>query len=223
MRITRGAMADELEEFLSPSTRLDLKSTALDYVLGLTGSTDGVKLLRKDTRILKQLLEILTDTTQPLLSRDAHLAVLNASADAQIARHLVELDVVPRLLELAVDPEWSDADKLCMTLSNLTRGEAGSLAATHALTREGGTVTLSKLVDIFGRVGYSTHSNYDYLATVFSNISQIPLARQLFLDKEKCLLPRLLPHTQSESLTRRGGIVGLLKNLCFQVGMWRVV
>ena len=223
MRKTRGGdnMAGELEElcqFLTPSARLDLRSTALDYVLGLTGSKDGVKLLRNHARVLQQLLELAADTSQPLLCRDAHLAVLNASADAALAESIIALDAVPRMLQLAADPEWKEADKLCMTLSNITRTEAGSVAVLRALTEETASVTLYQLVDVFGRIGYNKNANYDYLATVFSNISQLHTARLLFLDREKCIIPRLLPYTQSESLTRRGGVVGLLRNICFQVG-----
>ena len=62
------------------------------------------------------------------------------------------------------------------------------------------------------------HSNYDYLATVFSNISHLAEIREVFLDRDKCVLPHLQPYTQSGSLTRRRGIAGLLRNLCFQVG-----
>ena len=220
---TLHAMADELEElcqFLAPSTRLDLRSTALDYVLGLTGSKDGVKLLRNHARILQQLLELTADTSQPLLCRDAHLAVLNASADPALANSIIALDAIPRLLQLVADPEWKESDKVCMILSNITRTEVGSVTVSKALTEETSTasVTLYQLVDIFGRIGYNEHANYDYLASVFSNISQLHAARLLFLDREKCIVPRLLPYTQSKSLIRRGGVVGLLRNLCFQVG-----
>ena len=224
MRITRGPaiiMASQLQElcqFLTPSTRLDLKSTALEYVLGLTGSTEGVKLFRTHTKVLQQLLELTADTSQPEVSKNAHLAVLNASADAEVADSLIELRVIPRLLELVADPEWSEADKVCMMLSNLSRSEPGSVALLRALTEEGAKITLYQLVDIFGRIGYNKNADYHYLATVFSNMSQLQAARLLFLDREKCIIPRLLPYTQSESLTRRGGVVGLLRNLCFQVG-----
>ena len=214
-------MADELKElcqFLTPSSRLDLRSTALDYVLGLTGSKDGVKLLRNHARVLQQLLELIADTSQPLLCRDAHLAVLNASADPALANSIISVDAVPRLLQLVADPEWKEADKVCMTLSNITRIEAGSMAVSRALTEKTASVTLYQLVDIFGRIGYNKNANYDYLATIFSNISQLHAARLLFLDREKCIVPRLLSYTQSKSLTRRGGVVGLLRNLCFQVG-----
>ena len=214
----------ELCEFLSPSARLDLRSTALDNVLGLTGSSEGLALLRKHTRLLQRLLELAGDSSQPVLCRDSHLALLNASADAELAESLVRLDAAPRLLERVVDPKWKEADKVCMTLSNLTRWEIGSSAVSRALAGSGGcSVSLYKLVDVFGRVGYSKHANYDYLATVFSNISQLGLVRKMFLNRDKCVVPSLLHYTQSSSLTRRGGIVGLLRNLCFQVGTHRVV
>ena len=212
-------MADELEElcqFLSPSARMDLRSTALEYVLGLTGSSEGMRLLSGHPRALQQLLDLAGDTSQQAVSRDAHLALLNASADPQLAESLVSLGAVPRLLERAVDPESREADKMCMTLSNLTRTEPGLLSVSSVL--KNGTVTLHKLVDIFGRVGYNKHANYDYLATVFSNISRLAEVREVFLDRDKCVLPRLLSYTQSGSLTRRRGIAGLLRNLCFRVG-----
>lgn len=214
---------EELCQFLTLSTRLDLKSTALDYVLGLTGSTEGIKLLRRHPRILQQLLELTADTTQPAVSRDAHLAVLNASADTSVADALIELNVVPRFLELVANPEWKEADKVCMILSNLSRSEVGARAVSRALSGENTKVTLYQLVDIFGRINYNKNANYHYLATVFSNISQLSAARLLFLDQEKCIIPRLLPYTQSESLTRRGGVVGLLRNLCFQVGQCKCI
>ena len=208
----------ELCEFLSPSARLDLRSTALDYVLGLTGSPEGLRLIGEHTKLLQQLVELAGDSGQPVVSRDAHLALLNASSDAGVAESLVGLGAVPRLLERVVDPDWKESDKICMTLSNLTRGESGSLAVSRALRDS--RIPLYKLVDVFGRVGYSKHANYDYLATVFSNISQLAVVREMFLERGKCLVPRLLPYTQSPSLTRRGGIAGLLRNLCFQVGMF---
>ena len=103
-------------------------------------------------------------------------------------------------------------------MSNLSRSEPGSVALLRALTEEDAKVTLYQLVDILGRIGYNKNADYHYLATVFSNMSQLQAARLLFLDREKCIIPRLLPYTQSESLTKRGGVVGLLRNLCFQVG-----
>ena len=230
MRDTVMASAGELEEleelkelcqFLTPGTRLDVKSTALDCVLGLTGSVDSIELLKKHRSVLKQLLDLTTDTQQPVVSRDAHLVLLNASADKELAKSLLDLDIVPRLLEFVVNPEWVEADKVCTILSNLTSTEEGAATVVKALTADGTKVTLHQLVDIFGRMNYNKNVNFHYLATLFSNISQLSTARLLFLDRQKCIVPRLLPFTQAEnSVVRRGGVVGLLRNLCFEVGVF---
>ena len=107
-------MADELCQFLSPSARMDLRSTALEYVLGLTGSPEGVRLLSGHPRALQQLLDMGGDTSQQAVSRDAHLALLNASADPQLAESLVSLGGVPCLLKQAVDPEWLEKQTRCV-------------------------------------------------------------------------------------------------------------
>ena len=216
-------MSDALKElcgFLSPSARLDLRTAALDYVLGLTGSAEGLELLSRDAeQVLRRLLELAEDASQPAnLCRDAHLALLNASAEPQLAETLVELGVGPRLLDWVVNPDRREADTICKIISNLTRTESGSQAVTRAMAT-GSSVSLHKLVEIFGLVEHhSSGTNHDYLATVFSNISRLSKARELFLDRERCVVPLLLPHTQSKSLVRRQGIAGLLRNLCFQVG-----
>ena len=224
MRNTVMASAGELEElcqFLTPSTRLDVKSTALDYVLGLTGSVDGIELVKKRRSVLKQLLDLTMDTRQPVVSRDAHLALLNASADKELAKSLLELDVVPRLLEFVANPEWVEADKVCTILSNLTSTEEGAATVVKALTADRAKVTLHQLVDIFGRMDFNKNANFHYLATLFSNISQLSAARLLFLDRRKCIVPQLLLFTQADaSVVRRGGVVGLLRNLCFEVGVF---
>jgi len=74
-------------------------------------------------------------------------------------------------------------------------------------------------VDIFDRKGFNPNADFHYLATVFLNMSQSFAGRELFLDRKLCLIPRLLPYTQYQgSSVRRGGVVGLLKNLCFEIG-----
>lgn len=53
------------------------------------------------------------------------------------------------------------------------------------------------------------------LGPIFSNLSQVEKARDLLCDPVTDILPRLLPFTQyEESILRKGGIIGLLKNIC---------
>ena len=232
--LTWQKMSAELQEllsFLSLNSRLDLKSTALTYILGLTGSEDGRALIKSNVAIVKLLVEMTTDV-QPAIAKDSNLVLLNLSSSKDVAEIMLALNIIPKLLSLLVNPDYAHSDAVCMTLSNLTQSEKGSelfvaavMSSEHAQREELISVatpdvpTLYQLVDIFDRKGFNKNANFHYLATVFLNITQVSVARQLFLDQKKCILPRLVPYTQFyDSEIRRGGIVGLLRNLCFEVG-----
>ncbi len=220
----------DLLSFMSRDVRLDIKCTALKYVLGLTGSQDGKEWIQSNEEIFVMLLDLFTDQNK-IISKEAHLAVVNLSAEPEMGIYLSKF--IPHFLHHLQNPEWINADKLCTILSNLSRYEdsQGLKVLFQALTdkkdgdskcREGGDVaiTLYRLVDIFDRWKvYNKNADFHYLASVFLNLSQLIEARLLFLDRSKCILPRLLPYTHfADSRIRRGGIVGLLKNLCFEVG-----
>lgn len=80
---------------------------------------------------------------------------------------------------------------------------------------------LDRLVAAFTKIDFNKHKqSLNYLAAVFSNLSQTSIFRSLVAKSETRLLPRLLPFVQHEtSLIRRGGIVGLLKNICFDTSL----
>lgn len=214
-------MADRLDEllaFLRPDIRQDLRHTALEVVLGLTGSEDGCALIKQRVDSLSLLLDLMLDK-EPAVARNAYLALVNLSAIEEFAMKLVSLGVLRRLLSLLTDPSWVHADLGCTLLANLTREPSRAEAFVKELTAPGDGPSLHQLVDIFDRRGFNSHAQLHYLATVFSNITQVAAARQLFLNRSKCILPRLLPYVQfKDSLIRRGGVVGLLRNLCFEVG-----
>lgn len=55
-----------------------------------------------------------------------------------------------------------------------------------------------------------------FTGPIFSNITQIAESRDLFCKDESGLLNRLLPFMKyDESIVRKGGTVGLLRNICF--------
>lgn len=213
----------ELLSFLSLNTRLDVKCTALGYVLGLTGSKAGKEWIKNNRDILGKLLDLLDDHNE-IVSKDAHVAIVNLSADQEMVDYL--LSSIPLFLCHLQNPQWIHADKLCTIISNLSHFEIGARCLFKALSEAESSeeknkgVTFCRLVDIFDQwKSYNRSANFHYLASVFLNLSQIREARQLFLDRSKCILPKLLPYTQfAGSHIRRCGIAGLIKNLCFEVG-----
>lgn len=86
---------------------------------------------------------------------------------------------------------------------------------------EGRDDYIPRLVMCFTIVKYnSTGCKLDYLGPIFSNLSQHARGRALICNQQLGLFQRLLPFTYfKESVVRRGGTVGLVKNVCFDTSL----
>ena len=80
---------DELLEFLADGKRLDIQMVALDQVLGLTGSPEGLKALKAHLQPLVKILCSLLTGKSELLSKDAAKALVNITADAEMAKDIL--------------------------------------------------------------------------------------------------------------------------------------
>ena len=204
----------QLVSFLKKDARVDLKVSALSYVLGLTGSPDGLDCIYAHKEILLPALLELTEDELNAIANDSYLALVNIAANSRLARELVLLHVTPKLLTLLLHPKCTD--HVSMILSNLTRSDEGSKAVLDVLQSDNSDLQLHQLVGLFCT---NRTTKFHYIATVFSNISQLPSGHRLFLNPQQCVLQRLLPFiSYQDSLVRRGGIVGLVRNLCFETG-----
>ncbi|XP_060925642.1 protein HGH1 homolog [Limanda limanda] len=208
--------AAELPSFLSPGTRPDVKGHTTEYILGLSGNRDGCRFLRTKPDILVALFALTSDPSMTIVKNCYHIFI-NLSADEILHKVLVEdVKVVPVLLKNFVDPECSFSDQSCKILSNLTRHVKTCKTVFPVLQEE---VGLTKLVEIFCTEGFNKKANLHYLGPLLSNLTQLPEARNYILDKDRCVFQRLLPYTQYQtSALRRGGVVGTLRNCCFDHG-----
>ncbi|XP_078393171.1 protein HGH1 homolog, partial [Cetorhinus maximus] len=204
----------ELLGFLTLDTRVDVKGQATECVLGLTGSKDGRSFLGQSVDILRALLALTKDPSRAVV-KDCYYALVNLSADATMHRALFrDVRLVPALLANLLDPEYDFSDQICSILSNLSREEGTCVGVFRAIQNEG--PGLAKIVDIFCTDGYNKMVELHYLGPLLSNLTQLPEARKFMLDKDRCVVQRLLPYTQYEdSSVRRGGVVGTLRNCCF--------
>ena len=89
--IKMGAKS-ELEELLDflASGRLDLQMLALDQVLGLTGSPEGLLALRPHLESLTKTLCSQLAGKSEVLCKDAAKAMVNITADAVAAKQILE-------------------------------------------------------------------------------------------------------------------------------------
>ena len=115
----------EILQFLELNSRPELKSVALDNILGLTASEDGVELLKNFKQLFLPLANIALQDKSEALRKDAALALINLSADKETASKMLDYGddsekLVMKLWQMITDEIYPSADPACMVLSNLT-------------------------------------------------------------------------------------------------------
>nr|CAG4640999.1 EOG090X08WK [Eulimnadia texana] len=210
-----GSELTEIFQFLTLDSRIDVKSLALHHILGLTGTKEGRELLKGHIGSICKHLFVLLDDLQPAVAKDALLALLNLAADKDLVPEITsncQSEIEKLVHNIILNPESNLADPACAFLANLTRPKLGTEAVYPLLEKD-----LDKIVDAFCQESFNKKgANLHHLASVLSNLSQLPSMRNYLLDQSKCMLQRLVTFTDYEkSIIRKGGVIGLLKNCCF--------
>ncbi|XP_066265607.1 protein HGH1 homolog [Branchiostoma lanceolatum] len=207
---------EEMLPFLSLTSRPNVRATAMQYLLGVTASKNSAEFFLKNKAFIEKILS-LTEDSEASIAKDSYLCLINLTAYGKFCKVLLEdYDPVPKFVHTVTDPESKFADSACMILSNVTREESGAEKVLDSLVK--GDVGLAKVVEVFCQEGYNKKGKQlHYIGPMLSNLTQLREARQFILDRERCVVQRLLPFTQYQgSVIRRGGIVGALKNCCFE-------
>ncbi|XP_060897256.1 protein HGH1 homolog [Labrus mixtus] len=206
--------AAELLSFLGPGTRLDVKGQATGYILGLSAHSDGCRFFRSKPDLLKAMFALTSDPSIAIV-KDCYHVFINLTADETLHQVLVaDVNILPVLLKNLQDPEYPFSDQICTILSNLSRHKK-TCKTVFKVLQEG--VGLAQLVEIFCTEGYNKKAKLHYLGPLLSNLTQLPEARNYLLDKDRCVVQRLLHFTQFQgSVVRRGGVIGTLRNCCFE-------
>ncbi|CAD7092692.1 unnamed protein product [Hermetia illucens] len=211
----------ELLQFLDLNQRLDLKAVALSHVLSLTGSAEGRKLILEFPELMQAVVKLTTDKTHTI-AKDATLALINLTGDESGAVTLHEAcqscpetsGIIPWSLEQIVDEKSKLADPWCMVLSNLSRAESLSTKVLDEIDKDEKLILL--LANAFSRIGYNKEAKLHYIASIFCNLTQSSRGRKLLCESKHNLLQKLLPFiSYQDNIIRRGGIIGVLKNICF--------
>jgi len=225
----------EISEYLNPNTEFGLRLCALNHVLHVTASADGRELLLKVPEMLKQLVTFVQDSDASI-SKCAAQALVNITGDeagtnamliisesssstekniSSLATQESSQNLIKICMRTIMDKSSTLADLCCMILSNMTR-------PFHLVDRvitliEQSGYSWDEIVAAFTAKQYNTTGDkLHYLGPVFSNLSQSPRVRRYLMDRDRCVIQRLLPFTEySDSLIRRGGVVGTLKNCTF--------
>lgn len=154
-----------------------------------------------------------------MIAKDAALCLINLSSNEDCVGKLLDLEisVIEILSPFILDPDSQIADPCCMILSNLTRPiQYTDKIIDHI---EKSKYTFEDYINVFTKPNYNKKgSGMHYLAPFFSNLTQSVRVRGYITDKNKNLLLKLLPFVSyKESIIRRGGVVGAVRNCCFDV------
>lgn len=217
-------LLDELVGFVKSNERLDVKSLALHHILSLTGDFESRKLLIRHVDAVDVLTKLAFDETeQKSINKDAFLCLINLSADELDANALLKTRdyLLTRLLNYIVDESSRFADTACAVLSNLSRGKANSELIFNNYfkpAQESSRNNFEKVLQVFCTENFNKLNRLDYLAPFICNLTQLEEVQKWILS-DSVILQRLLPYTTyKRSIVRRGGIIGALKNCCFNYG-----
>lgn len=114
-----------------------------------------------------------------------------------------------------------DADSGCKLLSNITRfpNNCEIILNTENPSSIFST-TFEKIIAAFTTIKYNdSECSLDQLAMVICNLSQLTEIRNVITEKDQCILLKLAPFMSHESLIRRRGIVGVVRNCAFDTSI----
>lgn len=215
----------ELAPFLSPTTKEELKTIALENVVGLTGSLEGREFLKDSEKLLQGIVSLTEDQRQDA-QESAFKALINLTVDEATCWKILSLKTYEKKfsdwIQTAIDPVCKHADCVCKMLSNLTRPEKCATHVSKQVLGDDG-ISMEKIVQALCNVAHNPNADLHYLGAILSNLSQISEVRCRIMDRERCIIQRLLPFTEfKQSSIRRAGIIGTLKNCCFDTGTCNV-
>ena len=120
-----SAEINELNQFLSPDTRLDVKSLALHYVLSLTGTIEGRELIISNDNIINSVVKLaFGEDEQKSIIKDSFFTLINLSSNENDSFQILIKNkiLINKLLDYVLNCDSKFADVACGVLSNLSRG-----------------------------------------------------------------------------------------------------
>ena len=215
----------ELRQFLQPSFQTEIKGVALEYIAGLTASENGCNLITGTDQLVSSIIHLLIEDTNEDVKSSCLRILINILPDPENAKQLglLERDLLYFLIMYVLHQESKYADDAAMLLSNISRCEE-NCKVLMAYFESVKNVSLPNFVDAFCIIKFNKKGNQlSHVGSFLSNMTLLEQARKLFLDKERCVLQRLLPYTtHKDSKIRRAAAARIIKNVSFETGKFSI-
>lgn len=208
----------------------------------LLGSDDRVTLLKTaeicQSLTIPQLIpELIKLTSYPNndIARYCLISLINITSNFPVCiNELIASNAVKRLLESVIEPLPNNVNYRLMLLTNLTTETLGArqlldiddpdikgqkllrLAVNFCLPPN--DLAIAQTEEINGlpiKATITTYDHYEYAAMVLMNATMIKEGREVFYENPKFFMPAFLECMYSSNKIRKQGIIGVIRNLCF--------
>ncbi|GAA5846764.1 hypothetical protein JCM9279_004431 [Rhodotorula babjevae] len=189
---------------------------ALSALINLSSTLDVVLRLHKLPGFVTGLVRMIIDE-KALLADLACMLLSNMSKLDAVARQILAL----RVPFTIVTSEPSPAPEGTTDDDAHEDAPAAKMAKLETATEE--IAALDLLLEVFLKgegKKYNPNANYDFLASVFANVSLLPQGRAFLLaTPDRTIEPplvKLISFTEHPSTIRRGGVASTIKNAAFE-------
>ena len=217
---TKLQVEKEMLPFLEKGAREDLKLIALRYILETTGSKEGRDFIGEGGKFLSAIYDLTLDTHDKV-AKDAYFCLINLSTEDTIAWKLMNVPekLILNILHRMLKPDCQHADEATSIVANVTRLPGCAKMLAQQILALDSKVTMESIINALCHVKFNKNAKLHYIGPILANLTQVSDIRKVIMDRQRCIIQKLLPFTEfKDSLIRRGGIVGALKNCCFEYG-----
>lgn len=210
------AMKD-LIPFLDVLTPEDYKNQILEYVLGMTGTKDGIAYISQNKKLMDCLIDLSEyDKSDKIKQQCLRILVNLSSTSQEVLKFLIHPDFVYYMLNVVVHKELMFADLAAMLLANVTQDNLHRQLMAR-LVQKHDKVAMGHLVEAFSDMNYNVNEDchLHHLGSFLSNLSALKDMQAMLMDGDG-LLQKILPFTQYQaSAVRRFAAAALVKNCLF--------
>lgn len=176
----------------------------------------------------------LTSSTNIELSKNAIVSLINISSHLPTAIDtIIGLKGVTRMMDAIISADTNNVHDRLMLLTNLTTQKSGCLQILDLADKELSGQRLLRLAVRFASpptsldipkaqplrgmnlIAESANDEYEYAAMVLMNATLMPEGRQVFYSTPDFFMPSLLDAVSGDNPIRKQGIIGVIRNLCF--------
>jgi hypothetical protein len=206
----------------------------------LIQATEICKNLSADSAQCSELLSVLPDLlrctshTNKEAASNSLIALINCTSHLPVAiDRLIGLNAGGRLMDAVISHDANLVHERLMLLTNLTTQNSGCLQVLdlqdNALkgqrllrlavkfTQQADNCSIPKAQPLRGLNVITANSDdaFEYAAMVLMNATLMPEGREIFFSTPDFFMPSLLAAVSGDNPIRKQGIIGVLRNLCF--------